>query len=551
MHWVSSSGRHGLSISYRSEGIGLTKKQGRSFASVMPHEPIIVERDYEKAFAQLGAIQPIFPAYAKRRMAGIVHDLAQKELGLFQSTSASGHYSHMERTLKDSFARKGVHIDLEPSGSRGPDIVGINMSGDLTIGEIKHSVEIHRDLRGYWSQWNSQSSFGGKTPDFSLKSCYSDQGAALSADARGWTAVIDGQLRRSYCEKAGVADGILVVENYGAHDAGVEASLRYLKAQGRISGFKVSVDQDGNGHVKVSFTGIPRYPSVQQDIKTEIRDAQNKALLKDMRTAAVSSAAVSALASGVINSVRYFRLVQNGELDEAEAAARIIGEVAASAADSAIKASANVGVQGLLARYGVADAATLLVTTGEKQGLQLLARNGLRSMLRTNAVTVGVICGVDLVKDLVRLASGRIDPRQFEHRCGNNLLTTTSGVFGAAIGADLAVVLGPALGLTSKTLATMGLGLAGGMAGGLIAGLAMQFAIENHIEKPYHELIANTESTRDSLRLLEMVSRRMLQTQVLFTAFLDESHRLDRRLEECTARLEDSWEKMNEAIDKL
>jgi len=164
-----------------------------------------------------------------------------------------GHYNELEQKIKDHYKRKSAEVDIEPHGSRGPDIKGSYTDGEIIIGEIKKETEIYRDLNGYWGQWNSNRSFGGKTNDYKLKNNYSDKGKGLSSlEVKGWASVIDGQLR-GYCEKDVVLQGDLVIENFDIFKNEIQDAVEYLKSQDRIEKFFVETDTDNIGYATVNY----------------------------------------------------------------------------------------------------------------------------------------------------------------------------------------------------------------------------------------------------------------------------------------------------------
>lgn len=164
------------------------------------------------------------------------------------------HYTGIEKAIIMYFNENCIEIDIEPHGSRGPDIVGHHADGKLVIGEIKSQKEIIRDLGGYWSQWNSDRSFGGKTKDYKLKVNYCDKGYGLtSPSSKGWVAVIDGQLR-GYCEKAGIMRGVLVIENFPVFENDIRRAIEYLSTHSRVIGYSGKTDKHGIGYVIVDYT---------------------------------------------------------------------------------------------------------------------------------------------------------------------------------------------------------------------------------------------------------------------------------------------------------
>ena len=228
---------------------------------------------------------------------------------------------------------------------------------------------------------------------------------------------------------------------------------------------------------------------------------QTQSTFQQATRAASGAAALSAIVSGSVNIVKYLQMVRDGEITEEEAFLKIICETTSSAADSAVKAGSVVCAQSLLVRYGF-----------ENVLIDSLAKQSINSLFKTNAVTVGVVCLVDAIKDLVLLGTSKITADQFFERQGKGILNTSAGVLGGSLGAISAQVAATSLGLNM----TMVTPLLGGLAGGLIAGLAMNFAIENHIEKPYKELVYNTEHLHDAVCELQRLSQFVFKSQVLF-----------------------------------
>ena len=86
-----------------------------------------------------------------------------------------------------------------------------------------------------------------------------------------------------------------------------------------------------------------------KDIESEY---QTKSTLQQMGNAAVGAAAMSAVVSGSMNTLRYIQKAGSVELTVEEATIKIVGETVAAAADSAVKASATAGAHSLIVRYG-------------------------------------------------------------------------------------------------------------------------------------------------------------------------------------------------------
>ena len=159
------------------------------------------------------------------------------------------HYKHIEVPVKDFFKLKGFEVELEPQGSRGPDLVS---KCSKIVGEIKASEELARDLKSvFWSAWNSNQSFGGKTPDYKLRSEFSMEVETLSGEAKGWIATIYGQLR-NYCTKANLNEGWLIFEDYERYGPSLKEALFFLESQGKIESHQAE-NCMGIGFVKIKF----------------------------------------------------------------------------------------------------------------------------------------------------------------------------------------------------------------------------------------------------------------------------------------------------------
>lgn len=266
---------------------------------------------------------------------------------------------------------------------------------------------------------------------------------------------------------------------------------------------------------------------------------KTQSTLQQMGKAGINAAALSAIVCGTVNTLRYIQLAKDGKLSVGEATIRILGETAASAADSALKASANTGIQSLMVRYG-----------SEQAAMQVLTRHGLKSLIRTSAVTAGVTCAIDLVKDLVLLGMGKITREQLYERQGKNILNTSAGTVGATLGTATAGGLTAAFGIQGG-FAMFALPLIGGLSGGLIAGLAMNFAIENGIERPYRELVSNIEELRETTLVLDDLSRTMFHGQALFSQYLEADFQMETMLQYQMKEIDRVGDMAADAINRI
>lgn len=142
------------------------------------------------------------------------------------------HYEHLEPVIVEYFKGLGIDVEIEASGSRGPDVRGINVP---LIGEIKHILEQERDLKSfYWSSWNSpKQKFGGKTLTYQIRSSLPVDAEYLSDIAKGWIAVLWGQLR--YMVKyAGLSEGWVIYEDYQKYEVNLLEAGTFLNRCGFV-----------------------------------------------------------------------------------------------------------------------------------------------------------------------------------------------------------------------------------------------------------------------------------------------------------------------------
>jgi putative DNA-invertase from lambdoid prophage Rac len=219
-------------------------KRRRNCRSVLDGREAVVrallKRDLPRtAIAKILDVSPATVSYYIRTR--------QKQIGL--------HYLHIEKTIRAFFREQGLKIEVEPSGSSGPDLA---FRGSNAVGEIKHREEIQRDLRGYFQQWNSDLTFGGKSTDYRLSDELTPDATALGREVQGWLAVIYGQLR-FYCRRAECNTGWLVLEDVEADDRDLVVALQFLEAHGRIT--VPSVDRLQNVlFVRLSFPELQPHP---------------------------------------------------------------------------------------------------------------------------------------------------------------------------------------------------------------------------------------------------------------------------------------------------
>ena len=231
-------------------------------------------------------------------------------------------------------------------------------------------------------------------------------------------------------------------------------------------------------------------------------------------------------------------MAKEGKISKGDAIARIIGETSAAAADSALKASLQVG-------------ANSLITGASKQVAMQVLKNQLVSIARSNAVTVGVVCAVDAIKDIVRLGCGEITEKEFYERQGKNLLTTGCGVTGGSLGLKAGIMVASSLGVSAGTTGYSLILATGGLTGGLIAGIAVTLAIENGVEKPYRDLLRNTTVVLDSLREMMKTGKTVCIGQKIMTDYIKTESRLGCDFREIFTDIEKNQNDARRAVDLL
>jgi hypothetical protein len=496
-------------------------------------EPI--EKKYEKAFHQANAANPVFPYQAKQQMAKLVEEIAasnntvQEILSTEQPFFVKGgnaaeewhaHSFNLDAILQDNDARaytdrRGGWYEHDFQGAPlkrndNPDIVVVK------DGEVSQSAQLkyNKDAASTAGQMSQMGEDG--QPKYAQNDSFigpSDQKEAIRIQSQE---NIDKNLARNGDPARR--------EAYKQTKEKISDTLTDDKVSSKPL-TKQEADDIGQGK-------NDKFEQLEQDY-------QSKSTMRQMGQAAVGAAAMSAVVSGSINTVRYIQMARDGQISSAEATQKIVVETIASAADSALKASANAGVQSLMVRYGA-----------EQAVIASLAKQGLGAMMRTNAVTVGVVCAIDAVKDLVRLGTGAISADEFYERQGKNVLTTSAGVMGGMAGSCAAASMAASIGLSATAAGTV-LTIAGGLAGGMIAGMALSLAIENGIEKPYRDLVQNTTYLQEAARELERVSRTVLAGQAFFSKYLEADLRLENRIQRQFDKIDAAGIEALEIIGKI
>jgi hypothetical protein len=478
-----------------------------------------IEREYDRRIANASGVNPVFSHAAKEQMRAMIEQIARTDKHLSQISSTNQHIA-----VKAGFAAEEWHAET------------FNLDAILKDVKLRASTDKYG-----WEKRNG-------IPDIKI-----DENGKVVAEAQlkyykdaETTAAQMGQLNPDGTPKyegmglIGPADQIDGIKN-AAHRTRLKEEAKGTRPG--VADAAQNVEDKASANLDVG--GVQSTPldkkgaeAVAKDKNTQAKvDVENRYKTKSttlkMKEAAVGAAAMSAIVAGTVNVVRYTQMVRDGELNPSEAVVKIAGETAAAAADSAVKAAAATGVQSLIVRYGSEE----LVRKMAGQSIGVLARS--------NAVSIATVCAIDAIKDIVLFSAGKISAKQLEERAGKNILNTSAATMGGSLGA---LVCG---GLAAGTFTAAALPIIGGLAGGLIASMAMDLAIENGIEAPYRELVANTALLREANQMLVETSERFAKGQKCFERFLIEDAELESAFQQQQKRSEISSQNMRSAIDKI
>lgn len=495
-----------------------------------------IEKQYEKAFEQAASLHPMFPASAKKQMAQMVEAIAKgnNNIDMILSTKQSA-------PIKGGFIAEEYHAET------------FNLDAILNGDDSRAYTDNYDEW--YKQKWNGKNLVRNDntdvviTKDGEVNKSYQAKYMKDAHDTAGAMSQMGADGKPKYNKNdayVGPSDQIEDVKRQSLEniDKNMERNGDPARRQAYQETHDKVTDTVSNGKSSSKPLSKKEANELGSGNKEHLEQVENQyktdSTFQQMGNAAVGAASMSAIVSGSLNTVKYIQQVQNGEISGDEAVVKIVGETVASAADSAVKASANAGVQSLMVRYGSKEAA-----------MQVLAKQGVQSMLKTNAVTMGVSCAVDMVKDLVRLGTGAINKEEFFDRQGKGVLTTSAGAAGGALGMAGAESMAALLGVQTGTLAMGAASIVGGLAGGMIAGLAMTLAIENGIEKPYRDLVRNTTYLHEAARELDRVSQTMMKGQAVFVKYLEADIELEKNLQNQFDRVNMAGIRALDAINRI
>lgn len=492
-----------------------------------------LEEKYERKFSTVDGLQHTFSTSARHQMAQMVEEMAISDKVISQKIGTAQSIPVKAGGVAEEYHTHSFNMDAI-------------LKGDET--------RALNDNRAEWNQheWKGQKLKTNDTPDIVLvkdgkvtKTYQAKYYQDSNTTTKQMSQVKDGKVKYEDIDSLlGPSDQ---VKNNGikktaehhydvnkSHDGDPVKREAYKQTRDKVT----DTVEDGNASsrrlTKKQAESLGKGNKKQIDnLNSEYQTAST---LQQVKNASIGAASMSAIVSGATNTTRYLILLSEGKITPEEATLKIIGETVSSAADSAVKAGANAGIQSLIVRYGSKEAA-----------IAALAKQGLQTMMQTNAVTVGVTCAIDAVKDLVRYASGSITADQFFERQGKNVMSTSVGVTGGALGTTAATSAATFFGASTGTTVMTVASLAGGFVGGLIAGIATSLAIENGIEKPYRQLMEDTQYTREAMQELERVSQTMMLGQMVFTRFVESHININNQIDE-QLRIGREYDRSTESI---
>lgn len=177
----------------------------------------------------------------------------------------------------------------------------------------------------------------------------------------------------------------------------------------------------------------------ETDVLPSMGETLNRSALSGAKSGAVVGAGISAIASGISNVAAVCRK----EKSAGDALADVALETTVATADSAVK-----GAVGSMVRAGGIQVAAKTTSTMAK------------SVLRSGGPAAAAIGGVEVIKDTILLAAGKIDGKEYKNRAKKTVISTGSGWAGAEAGAALGTMVCPGIG-------TLVFGVVGGLIGGI------------------------------------------------------------------------------------
>lgn len=265
-------------------------------------------------------------------------------------------------------------------------------------------------------------------------------------------------------------------------------------------------------------SGTPEGKELHKDIQSHYK---NKSTLQQTAKAAGAAAAVATVVAGTVNTLSCLKKVRDGRMSSEEAIRYILKNTSIAACDAALKAGS----------------ATAAVSIATRNIPQMFTGSALQANLAKGGVAGAAICAVDLVQSLVMVASGKMTWRQLEERTGKNIFQTGAGVVGSSIGASIGAAGGPVGAMI------------GGFIGGMITSVAMTVAIENRVEKPFRQVMANTELLVESGAFMKRAIEYLAASDAMMNKFKEGLAVAEREFDSGTkrnrAQISENWAKIN------
>lgn len=485
------------------------------------------EEKYCDTFTSLGAVQIMFPLASKQQMAQLLEEAARRSRYLSQ-ISATGQNS----AIKGGFAAEEVLAEtrnydaiLQGKTSRAftdndPKFPGkINdPSGDIRVTETDGSVIHSAQVKIYKNSKTSRDQMGLLDQN-TRQPKYQNEDSLIGAS-----------------DQVNPTDGSKSIAQSAHEKMNKEAGKRPEVAESMRQVEEKVTDKltpgdgtESQAHTKKQYEDIGQQNERGKKLRDDYLDYyRNQSTLQQMGKAAKGAAAIAAVSAGVYNTLRYAQAVRQGQMSADDAALKIVSETGAAATDCAVKAAANTGVQSIIVRHG-----------GEKAA-EMVLKNSFGGLMKTSAITVAVIASIDLAKNLVLLAAGKMTKTEFEERSGKSVINSGAGVYGSAIGATVGSPFFPPVGT-----------YVGSVCGAMISGMAMQFVIENGIEKEFRQAVEDTEQVKEAMILFQATAGNMLGGQILVDSYLEHEAAMNAEFTQVVKRIDDSGRGMCSAIDKL
>ncbi|MBQ4077058.1 MAG: hypothetical protein IJD65_05260 [Mailhella sp.] len=500
-----------------------------------------IEKKYEELFRQQAATSPVFTYAAKQQMAEMMEAALRGRTNIEAELSTARAVGPKSGFIAEEWHAESFNLDAILKGKQTRAVTDRYSNEWATLGKgrndtpadivVTKNEETLLQAQIKYNQTPENAVTGGNSFSQMKNGRPKYQNSDIFVAPSDHVHPKDGSV--SIAEHA-QAKADAVAKN-GGQEAEVELYQQIRrKIRSKVEADGVSSQELTKGEsMEMAENDLRKLDKMESSYKT-------KSTLQQASKAAVGAAAMAAVVSGTVNTVRYVQMAREGKISAEDAAIKIMAETASAAADSAVKAGAVVTAQSMLVRAGT-----------EKVVIGTLAQQGMRSLARTNVVTVGVVCAIDAIKDLVSLGMGKMTKEQFYERQGKNILNTGAGVTGGTLGALAGEAAAAGMGLTVSVGGLALLPFIGCMAGGLIAGMAMQSAIENGVERPYRELMRNTALRRCAAEELERLSVRVFQSQILFGRMLEEEYMLDNLLHASMKRMDANNNRVRDILSRF